>query len=458
VKAIRRSIGVIAAGAALLLTAGPAAAATVSEFPLESDSISSLAQAPDGTILYSASHPYGTAAAGDHWLGYVGRVGPTGPLGETAVPPSFPGQIAVGSEGDAYLAPSSEAIARLTPGGEWSTTGVRKGDSEQDVTPAAGGGVWFVQRSDLQGDIVGRISASGQVSEFPIPTHESGANAIVEGHEGNAWFTEYFAGKIGRVTPSGEITEFSLPEGKGPRWITVDGEGNLWFTPVNESWIGKMTPDGVAGIYALPSGVTPGAVAAGPDGRIWFTDEVQSEVEPHYFETTRGIGRIDPTGGFSQVPLPDAKSDPVDLIAGAEGNVWYAAMGEGPCEGGGGTCMLWKPELPAIVGRVTVGPLRTTITKSQAPVWRNRVDVALACAEGNASETCRGSIEVKVGGRAVAKSRYLVGIDSTRQVVVKRLPRVPSLLKANPKHRGTLVVVHPDTGGRVRQKVKLVSR
>jgi hypothetical protein len=171
-----------------LTTATPAGAAKVTEFPLESKSIGGLAQAPDGTIVYAASHPYGGSPSnGPQWLGFVGRVEQNGPSGETAVPPSFPGDIAVGSEGDAYLTPSSGGIARLAPSGEWSSTAARQTVSERSVSPAAGGGVWFVQRSDQTADTVGRISAAGQVSEFPIPSHESGPHAIVEGHEGDAW-------------------------------------------------------------------------------------------------------------------------------------------------------------------------------------------------------------------------------------------------------------------------------
>jgi virginiamycin B lyase len=434
----------------VLAVAAPAGAAKVTEFPLESKSISSVAQAPDGTIVYSASHPYGgTASNGPGWLGFVGRIGQNGPLGETAVPPSFPGDIAVGSEGDAYLTPSSGGIARLTPSGEWSSTAARQTASERSVSPAAGGGVWFVQRSDQTVDTVGRISAAGQVSEFPIPSHESGPHAIVEGHEGDAWFTEYFADKIGRVTPSGQITEFPVPKGTGPYDITVDGGGNIWFTGLTATSIGRISPEGMVAMFPLPSGVNAGAIAAGPDGRIWFTEVTRRE-------PFRGIGRIGPIGHYSEVPLPDAASDPVDLISGAEGNIWYAAMGQGPCEGGGGSCSVWKPEKPAIVGRITVTPLRAAVAKDRAPVWRNRVNVAITCTEGDASETCEGWVEVKVGGRTVARSRYLASSDSMRQNAVRRVPHAPSLLKVISKRRRALIVLHPDTGGRVRRALNLL--
>jgi hypothetical protein len=202
-------------------------------------------------------------------------------------------------------------------------------------------------------------------------------------------------------------------------------------------------------MFPLPSGVNAGAIAAGPDGRIWFTEV--SRREPF-----RGIGRIGPIGHYSEVPLPNAASDPVDLLSGAEGNIWYAAMGEGPCEGGGGSCSVWEPEKPAIVGRITVTPLRAAVAKDRAPVWRNRVNVPISCTEGDASETCEGWVEVKVGGRTVARSRYLAPSDSMRQNAVRRVPHAPSLLKAISKRRRALIVLHPDTGGRVRRTLDLL--
>lgn len=435
-----------------LVWAAPAGAAEVTEFPLESNSIESLAQTPDGTIVYSASRPRGTIYSYEPWLGFVGRLGPNGPLGETPVPPSFPGNVAVGSEGTAWFGNSTEPIARLTAAG-WSPTSARNPGSEQHVVAAAGGGVWFTSRSDSRGDVVGRISASGQVEEWAIPTHESGPRSIVEGSGGSAWFTEYFADKIGRVTPSGQITEYPLPAGTRPSALTVDAAGNVWFT--GQSSIGRMSPEGTITMFPL-GGVSPGAIAAGPDGRIWFTETTRRDTKPEYETVSRGLGRFNPnTDRYSEVRPPDADSDPIDLIAGSEGDLWYAAMGEGPCEGGGSTCMLWQPKNPAIVGRVAVAPLTTTVTAGAASVWRNRANVPIACSEGNAAESCRGTVEVKVGGRVVGRDRYVVPVDYTRQWPAKRLGHIPSLLKLVGKRRRGLAIIRPDAGGRLRRSISL---
>lgn len=124
-----------------------------------------------------------------------------------------PGAIAVGSEGDAYRTPSSGGIARLTPAGEWSGTAAQQAVPEGAVSPAAGGGVWFVQRSDRTIDTVGRISAAGQVNEFPIPSHE---RATHDRHR-------VLRRQDRPLHPVWADHRVSRPEGHGPVRIAVDG-------------------------------------------------------------------------------------------------------------------------------------------------------------------------------------------------------------------------------------------
>ena len=41
------------------------------------------------------------------------------------------------------------------------------------------------------------------ITEFPIPTPDSGPRALAAGPDGNIWFSEFNASKIGRITPAG---------------------------------------------------------------------------------------------------------------------------------------------------------------------------------------------------------------------------------------------------------------
>src|SRR5262249_57797956 len=55
------------------------------------------------------------------------------------------------------------------------------------------------------------------ISEFGLPPlsfgGSFGATAITAGSDGNVWFTDPVADTVGRITPSGQVTEFTSPIG-----------------------------------------------------------------------------------------------------------------------------------------------------------------------------------------------------------------------------------------------------
>src|SRR5436853_107325 len=76
------------------------------------------------------------------------------------------------------------------------------------VAAGPDGNLWF---SEVYGNQIGRISPSGAVTEYPVPTLDSGAHGIVAGPDGNLWFAELGSNKIGRITTSGAVTEYPVP-------------------------------------------------------------------------------------------------------------------------------------------------------------------------------------------------------------------------------------------------------
>ncbi len=91
--------------------------------------------------------------------------------------------------------------------------------------------------------------------------------------DGNLWFTEYFGNNIGKITPSGVITEFPIPTASSyPYGIASGPDGNLWFTEYSANKIGRITTAGAIRESGSKGGVGPISIAAGPDGNIWFTE------------------------------------------------------------------------------------------------------------------------------------------------------------------------------------------
>lgn len=85
--------------------------------------------------------------------------------------------------------------------------------------------------------------ASPHITEFAIPTAHAQVFTIVNGPDGNLWFTELKAGQIGRITPDGTITEIPIPTANsGPASIIIGPDHNLWFTETSGGNIGQVVP------------------------------------------------------------------------------------------------------------------------------------------------------------------------------------------------------------------------
>src|SRR5690606_2482665 len=71
-----------------------------------------------------------------------------------------------------------------------------------------------------------RITTSGDITEYPVPTVASFPADITTGPDGNLWFTEHATGKVGRFDPDTEtFAEFDVGSASdsGPDPITTDG-------------------------------------------------------------------------------------------------------------------------------------------------------------------------------------------------------------------------------------------
>ena len=89
------------------------------------------------------------------------------------------------------------------------------------------------------------LSGISAITEFSDPQQGSCVpRGITAGPDGNLWFTEPGANKIGMINPTTDaITEFPIPTANsGPAGITAGPDGNLWFTEDTPSKIGMINP------------------------------------------------------------------------------------------------------------------------------------------------------------------------------------------------------------------------
>jgi virginiamycin B lyase len=124
-------------------------------------------------------------------------------------------------------------------------------------------------------------AAAPSIQEFgPVPTAGAGLQDIVQGPDGNMWFTERTANKIGRIsgTNPGAIAEFDVAAGSsGPDIIVVGPDNALWYTQANG--VGRMPPGNPAGAQFFSLGMSgPRGIAVGPDGNLWVADATNNRV------------------------------------------------------------------------------------------------------------------------------------------------------------------------------------
>jgi virginiamycin B lyase len=202
--------------------------------------------------------------------------------------------------------------------------------------------------------------AAPAIQEFPLPTAAAQPQDIVQGLDGNMWFTERGANKIGRVVGT-TITEFPIAAGAtGPDIIVVGPDGALWFTEANG--VGRMPTGNPAGVTAIGGMgiVQPRGIAVGPDGNLWVVDADAASPDVHRispagaavgmpiplgigfnprgiakgadgnmwvgnFSTPGSVARVTTGGTVTNFPVP--AGTPIDVIGGSDGNIWYAGQG-----------------------------------------------------------------------------------------------------------------------------------
>src|SRR5262249_12544384 len=146
--------------------------------------------------------------------------------------------------------------------------------------------------------VMGRISPTGTTTEF----RTSAPLALTAGPDGALWYTALGpqkminepSGKIGRITMTGEVTEFPLPkDGIVPRFLVSGADGALWFTfdtvennqgtAGSGSGIGRITTTGAVTLFPLPStAASASGLISDPDGNFWLAEAPTNKgLAPH---------------------------------------------------------------------------------------------------------------------------------------------------------------------------------
>jgi virginiamycin B lyase len=269
------------------------------------------------------------------------------------------GPITVGRDGALWLIAS---LARNdTLGSLWrvTTSGGATTELPSGIWPfgacttGSDGAVWFF----TLGNGIGRITSSGQLRFFPVPS-TAYIVAMTVGPDGAVWFTDTGTHALGRITPAGAVSEYPttlLPYLSGG--IVTGSDGALWFTSYSimpnppystNDLIGRYTPATGFQSFPVTPGSAPNAIAAGPDGALWYT------------EGANHIGRITTAGKLAEYPLPLGIPYSLGITNGPGKALWFVAATSAAAVGeitmAGAVSLTPVPSQYSVDGGITATP------------------------------------------------------------------------------------------------------
>jgi streptogramin lyase len=254
---------------------------TVSEFaiPTKPSNPTAITTGPDGALWFTET--FGNA---------IGRITTSGTITEFPLPVSqgltrAPGGITLGPDGNLWFTElNAGRIGNITTAGVITEFPLQIAGLNGPITTGPDNNLWFTFSGG-----VGRFTTSGQLTTFALSNLSPGA--ITNGPDGALWFVENLgllptssANMIGRITTSGTISQFAVPTGNNTlEGIATGPDGALWFTEAGTAEISsfgnsidkiaRITTAGVITEFPTP---TPGAlvqgITAGPDGNLWFAE------------------------------------------------------------------------------------------------------------------------------------------------------------------------------------------
>jgi streptogramin lyase len=211
-------------------------------------------------------------------------------------------------------------------GGTFKEYSLAAGSVPTQIVEGPDGNMWFTEQGANK---IGRMTPTGGLTEYSVAGADPGGLpwGIVVGPDNNLWFTEFCftgntCGEIGRISTTGTMKLFPAAPGtpalNDPLGITLGPDRNLWFTDAGTGNIGYSTVSGAIKQFSV---VTPKLdalkfITAGPDGNLWFTEEAYDK-----------IGRITTSGIAKEYSVPTANAMPNGIVA--SGNLFFAEYAAG---------------------------------------------------------------------------------------------------------------------------------
>jgi len=199
----------------------------------------------------------------------IGRITTAGVITEFKVAVS-PFDIIDGPDGNRWFNDAVGNVSKITEDGFVQVFHLGSNGPYHMGAFGPDGNLWYMS-SPLNAAI--RMTPAGVTTVFPLPAPNTNYYGffLVAGPDGNLWATH--ANNIARITTSGVITDYTIPTANAdPSGITVGADGNIWFTEYGSGNVGQLilstaTASGQATIDEDPVG--SGLATIFPLGAAW---------------------------------------------------------------------------------------------------------------------------------------------------------------------------------------------
>jgi len=269
-----------------------------------------IAPAPDGSIWFTDSR-----------TSRIGRVS-EGKVVTFATPTRFsrPFDIVAAPDGNMWFTESNGGrLGRITNDGTITEVHAHDFNHLYGICIGPDGALWFTG-TGAESNLVGRITMTGQQSEFPIMA----AFDITAGPDGNLWISG--GDSIYQMTVTGNVTLVKTIQDAQIGQLVFDADGNLWFWSVNglvaarllysqEIVIGRLTTAGALKAYPLGKDYVVTDLTAAY-GKIWAA---------YAHGDGSGLAEIDEQGKITTHFAPQCDVSH-GVALGADGNIWFTCF------------------------------------------------------------------------------------------------------------------------------------
>lgn len=147
------------------------------------------------------------------------------------------------------------------------------------ITTGPDGALWFTEPGT---NSIGRLPVRGfPLSEFKVPTANSAPTGIAPSTDNALWFTEQKARQIGRIAVTGVVTaEYPLNGSQTPDALVQGIDGNFYFSDTAANKIGQFFfRSHRTFLFSVPTANSaPTALTLGPDMEVYFVESLGNKI------------------------------------------------------------------------------------------------------------------------------------------------------------------------------------